>query len=150
MIRNQPGGSPKVMVVAGMCDASNTLTEWLKVNGYQVMVESDLENAMANAVDFTQRERPDLILLTSTQLPSKDFATIVLLPDEVEMRNIPIVMLSDPRNQASHGNAAVAGYREYFVKSETAEQLTSLIDNLLQRSTENWDVDERKSHAKTQ
>jgi DNA-binding response OmpR family regulator len=149
MMRNQQSGAATVMVVEGISDAPKTLTQWLRVNGYQVMEESNIENAMENAVDYTQRERPDLILLSSSQLPSNDLATIDLLRDEVEMPNIPIVVISDPGGQSSQGDTVVAVYSEYFVRPENNEQLTNLIKNLLHRSNEDWDVDERKSHAKT-
>jgi CheY-like chemotaxis protein len=131
MMRNQGSGTPTVMVIEGMGDAPTRLTQWLRVNGYQVMEETNIENAMENAVDYTQRERPDLILLSLKQLPSDNLATFDLLRDDVEMRNIPIVAILDPGGQPSHDDAVVAVYSEYFDRPENIERLTNLIDNLI-------------------
>jgi DNA-binding response OmpR family regulator len=144
-MRDQQCGAATVMVVEGVSDAPKTLAQWLRVNGYQVMEETNLEKAMENAADYTQRERPDLILLSLSQVPADDLATIDLLRDEMEMRKIPIVAILELGGQSTHDDAVVAVDSEYFDRPENTEQLTNLIENLLHRSNEDWDVDERKS-----
>jgi DNA-binding response OmpR family regulator len=150
MTRNQGCGTPTVMVIEGTSNAPTGLIQWLRVNGYQVMEETNLENAMEDAVDYTQRERPDLILLSLSHLPSNDLATFDLFRDKVESRNIPIVVISNSSSESPHGDVVVAGDSEYLARPENAKQLTNLIDNLLHRINDDWDIDERKSRAKTQ
>jgi PleD family two-component response regulator len=131
---NKQSGAPTVMVVEGMSDSQTTLTQWLRVNGFQVMEESSIETAVEDAVDYTQRDRPDIILLELHKLPPDDLAAVCLFRYEVDLRDIPVVVISDRGGEVSHADAAAVGCSEFFIRSENTEQLTNLLINLLHRS----------------
>jgi chemosensory pili system protein ChpA (sensor histidine kinase/response regulator) len=133
-MRDKEGGAPTVMVVEGMRDSQNALAQWLRVNGFQVMEESSIETAVEDAVDYTQRERPDIILLELHKLPPDDLAAVCLFRHEVDLRDIPVVVISDRGSEVSHADAAAVGCSEFFIRSENTEQLTNLLINLLHRS----------------
>ena len=103
----------------------------LSRKGYAVIVAVDGEDALSKA----REHRPDLILLDVIMPKLGGFEVLTRLKDDPEMRNIPVIMLSNLGEASDVRDAIERGARAYLVKSSVRpEQLAAKVAETLDRS----------------
>lgn len=116
-----------IMVAEDFTDSRLMIKFFLEMRGYRVVEAVNGQEA----AEVAWRERPGLILL-DLSLPIVDgFAATRLIRKRVELRNVPIIIISG-HDPARYRTAAIAaGCNEYLTKPINLDALDSLVSNLL-------------------
>ena len=85
----------------------------LKKKGYDVIAAVDGEDALAK----TRAQKPDLVLLDVMMPKMHGFDVLFALKGDPEVRDIPVIMLTNLEQPADVKRAADAGAHSYLVKS---------------------------------
>ena len=85
----------------------------LKKKGYDVIPAVDGEDALAKA----RAQKPDLVLLDVMMPKMHGFDVLYALKGDPEVRDIPVIMLTNLEQPADIKRAADAGAYSYLVKS---------------------------------
>ena len=85
----------------------------LKKKGYEVIPAVDGEDALAKA----RAQKPDLILLDVMMPKMHGFDVLHAMKRDPEVRDIPVIMLTNLEQPADIQRAADAGAHSYLVKS---------------------------------
>ena len=85
----------------------------LKKKGYEVIAAVDGEDALAKA----RAEKPDLVLLDVMMPKMHGFDVLSALKGDPDVRDIPVIMLTNLEQPADIRRAADAGAHSYLVKS---------------------------------
>jgi len=85
----------------------------LKKKGYDVIPAVDGEDALAK----TRAQKPDLVLLDVMMPKMHGFDVLFALKGDPEVRDIPVIMLTNLEQPADVKRAADAGAHSYLVKS---------------------------------
>ena len=85
----------------------------LKKKGYEVIPAVDGEDALAK----TRAQKPDLVLLDVMMPKMHGFDVLFALKGDPEVRDIPVIMLTNLEQPADIKRAADAGAYKYLVKS---------------------------------
>ncbi|WP_164708064.1 ATP-binding protein [Paraburkholderia phosphatilytica] len=95
---------------------------------YAVDLVHDGEDAMSHAI----AQRPDLIL-ADVMMPRLDgFGLIARLRDDVELRDVPVILISARAGEESRIEGLAAGADDYIVKPFYARELLSRVGSLLE------------------
>jgi len=85
----------------------------LRKKGYEVIPAADGEDALAKA----RTEKPDLVLLDVMMPGMHGFDVLDALKGDPDVRDIPVIMLTNLEQAADITRAADAGAHSYLVKS---------------------------------
>ena len=94
----------------------------LKKKGYDVIPAVDGEDALAKA----RAEKPDLVLLDVMMPKMHGFDVLYALKGDPEVRDIPVIMLTNLEQPADIKRAADAGAYSYLVRRLSFGLLTIL------------------------
>jgi CheY-like chemotaxis protein len=120
---------PTVMLVNDS-DSHTFMKQLLEGNGYCVLEAANAADAVDEAVDFTRRDRPDLILI-DLDLPQDGFSAVCLIRNGPELSRVPIVLLSDQQEPGYRAELLAAGCSECVAKPFEFDHLKHLMDGLL-------------------
>jgi two-component system, cell cycle response regulator DivK len=126
----KPKTSQTIMVVEDYDDTRRMLRQWLESKGYRVVEAINGQEA----VDLTQRERPDLILM-DLDLPILDgIAATQHIRQQSEMNQVPIVAITAYPMSYTHVKAFAKGCNEYLAKPIDFDELDELLKRYVPRS----------------
>lgn len=104
----------KVLIVEDEQALSNIVSEELSGEGHNCKIAKDGEEALS----FSQSFRPDIILL-DLMLPKKNGLDVLAeLKDNMDLKTIPVIVLSNLAEDESIKKALLLGAVDYFVKSQ--------------------------------
>ena len=122
-------GKPKIMVVDDDKEYTTLYQEFLKLAGYDPIVENQSTNAMARA----QSTMPDLFIL-DLMMPELDgFKLCRMLRKDRNFRGTPIIIVTALNDTDSKLVALGAGANDYFTKPFYLEDLKCKINSLLEK-----------------
>ena len=120
---------PTVMLVNDS-DRLTFMKQLLEGNGYCVLEATNAADAVEEAVDFTRRDRPDLILIDLDQ-PQDGFSAVCLIRNGQELSRVPIVLLSDQQEPRYRAELLAAGCSACVARPFKFDHLKHLMDRLL-------------------
>lgn len=128
-IRPDAKDRPIILLVEDTKDATIMVTDYLQMNGYQVLSARDA----LTGIDLAKRSRPDLVLM-DIHLPGMDGleATRRLRADP-EFRTLPIIALTALAMPGDRERCLAAGATDYVTKPVSLKKLAALIDEYLLR-----------------
>lgn len=121
---------PKIMVVDDDKEFTTLYKEYLRMVGYETVVE----NQSSKAVDLANSTRPDLFIL-DLMMPEPDgFKLCRMLRANFNFVRTPIIIVTALNDEDSKVVALGAGANDYLTKPFHIDELKSRIDALLQRA----------------
>ncbi len=118
-----------VLVVEDFEDNRFMMRRLLEMSGYRVVEAVNGQEA----VEFAERELPDLILM-DLSLPLLDgLAATRRIRQQPTLSRVPIVAVSAHDTSDFHAEALAAGCNEYVTKPIDFDELESLLQKLLKR-----------------
>jgi CheY-like chemotaxis protein len=102
----------------------------LELNGYFVLEATDAHEAVEEAVDYTRRERPDVILLDLLQ-PQDGFNAVCRIRNGGGLGQVPIVLISNEQEASFYAEVLDAGCSEFVTRPVEFDQLKVLLEGLL-------------------
>lgn len=117
-----------VMVIDN--NADRMIGDELQRSGYQIITKHTLSQAIEDVADFTNKRRPDLILLELDQLPAEEFWMVRTLRETTQCPDLPIICLGKSKESAAQGMVSTPKMSKLINQGEM-NQLTKLIDDLL-------------------
>jgi PAS domain S-box-containing protein len=128
-IRPDAKDRPIILLVEDTKDATIMVTDYLQMNGYQVLSARDA----LTGIDLAKRSRPDVVLM-DIHLPGMDGleATRRLRADP-EFRTLPIIALTALAMPGDRERCLAAGATDYVTKPVSLKKLAALIDEYLLR-----------------
>lgn len=121
---------PKIMVVDDDKEFTTLYKEYLKMVGYETVIE----NQSSKAVDLANSTRPDLFIL-DLMMPEPDgFKLCRMLRANFNFVRTPIIIITALNDEDSKVVALGAGANDYLTKPFHIDELKSRIDALLQRA----------------
>ncbi len=121
---------PKIMVVDDDKEFTTLYKEYLRMVGYETVVE----NQSSKAVDLANSTRPDLFIL-DLMMPEPDgFKLCRMLRANFNFVRTPIIIVTALNDEDSKVVALGAGANDYLTKPFHIDELKSHIDALLQRT----------------
>ncbi len=117
----------RVLVVEDDADVRLGYRIFLQAHAYDTVVTADGEAAMSEAA----RRRPDLVIL-DLGLPLVDgFAVLQWFHDSLDLRTIPVIVVSGRDIQTTKDRALQAGARGYLQKPWDETALLAMMNQLL-------------------
>lgn len=117
---------PLILVVDDNREMAEGLRFALEMEGYRVALVSDGELA----IEFLERERPDLIL-ADVKMPRMDgYALLHVVKENAEWRDIPFVFVTAAADWRDAVMAKSMGAEEYIVKPFELEDLVEVVGRL--------------------
>lgn len=121
---------PKIMVVDDDKEFTTLYKEYLRMVGYETVVE----NQSSKAVDLANSTRPDLFIL-DLMMPEPDgFKLCRMLRTNFNFVRTPIIIITALNDEDSKVVALGAGANDYLTKPFHIDELKLRIDSLLQRT----------------
>lgn len=121
---------PKIMVVDDDKEFTTLYKEYLRMVGYETVVE----NQSSKAVDLANSTRPDLFIL-DLMMPEPDgFKLCRMLRTNFNFVRTPIIIITALNDEDSKVVALGAGANDYLTKPFHIDELKLRIDALLQRT----------------
>ncbi|MBI5957293.1 MAG: GAF domain-containing protein [Chloroflexi bacterium] len=125
--------SPKILIVDDMPDAIDFLPEWFKHEGYETLIATRGQQALALA----EEAHPDVILL-DVMMPGMDgIETCRRLRRNPATSNIPVILVSARSPSEARAEGLLAGATDYITKPihfpdllERVERLVHLHDEM--------------------
>lgn len=117
-----------VMIIDNNADLK--IEDGLQRSGYLTITRHSLGQAIEDVTDFTNRNRPDLILLDLDQLPAEELWMIRTLHETAQCPDLPILYLGAAKQAAAFRMTGTPPSENWHGKGEM-KQLTALIDDLL-------------------
>jgi len=121
----------KVLIVEDDSFLSSLLKTRIKNDGYDAYLASDGDAAW----EFLKKEKPDLIFL-DVILPKKSgFDLLESLQSDPEVKNIPIIIISNLGQDADISRGKELGAVDYFVKARVSvDDLVKKIGEYIKKS----------------
>ncbi len=125
--RRAAAGNPLVMLVEDYADTREMMRRVLESGGCRVLEAANGQEA----IELSQRERPDLILM-DLNMPVLDGFTATLRIREYETtRDVPVIAVTAFDTAEFRAAASAVGCSEYVVKPLDFERLTSILKQFL-------------------
>ena len=105
--------------------------------GYRVRTSPDGEDGIRKAME----QRPDLILLDFVMPRLNGYQVCRALADSVDLRDVPVVLMSAKGDQVGERFVKVMGIVDYITKPFSPEAITAVVEHTLQRSKDGDDGD---------
>jgi len=122
-------GSKKILIVDDEADLVETVRFPLEMEGYQVLVSYNGEDALNQA----RKENPDLILL-DLMLPKLDgYKVCRLLKFDDRYKHIPILMLTAKTQEKDKALGMETGANEYITKPFEMDDLLKKVKAYLNK-----------------
>jgi len=106
----------KVLIVEDEKILADVEAEEFRSRGYEVQVAENGDEAMGQVKTF----KPDLIVLDLIMPKKGGLAVLKELKDDPELKDIPVVVLTNLSEDKSVKDAMELGAADYFVKTENA------------------------------
>jgi len=124
--------NPTIMIIE---NKPGTMTGGLLQQcGYRVIEEESLGQAVEDVTDFTNRERPDVILLDLNQLRPEESWMVPILRAGAQRPDLPIIGLAESDGADTRRATKATGCNRLFTRPDDIGQLTTIIDDLLSRA----------------
>lgn len=121
---------PKIMVVDDDVEFTNLYKQYLKLIGFDTIVE----NKSSMAMDVACSARPDLFVI-DLMMPEPDgFQLCRMIRADPNLRRTPIIIVTALTDQDSRMVAIGAGANDYLTKPFHIDSLKSRINALLDRA----------------
>ena len=121
---------PKIMVVDDDKEFTTLYKEYLRMVGFETVVE----NQSSKAMDLANSTRPDLFIL-DLMMPEPDgFKLCRMLRTNFNFVRTPIIIITALNDEDSKVVALGAGANDYLTKPFHIDELKLRIDALLQRT----------------
>lgn len=112
---NRKSQGRKILVIEDDKFLSRALNDKLSMKGYQV----ELAFSGKEALEKIMTQKPDLILL-DIMLPHKNgFQILEEMKRSDDLKNIPVIVLSNLGQESDIARAKELGANDYFVKADT-------------------------------
>lgn len=122
-----------IMVIDDEPAFLDVLSEILETKNYNVLTFS----GALKALDFLQKQKPDLIL-TDIMMPDMDGLTLIrALRTRPEFSDLPIIVISAHAGPKDEARTLIAGANAYLAKPFTASELQNTIRTVLQNASGN-------------
>lgn len=122
---------PTVLVVDDSREDRKPLEKLLQSHGYDVITAADAYGAMSSA----KRQTPDLILLDVMIPPMDGLTFLMLLRQETNGHEIPVIVLTGLDNQNTFSRARELGVKAVLIKGEfQTNYLLELVDQYVRRT----------------
>ncbi|MEO6951487.1 MAG: response regulator [Polyangia bacterium] len=105
--------------------------------GYRVRTSPDGEDGIRKAMEA----RPDLILLDFVMPRLNGYQVCRALADSVDLRDVPVVLMSAKGDQIGERFVKVMGIVDYITKPFSPEAITAVVEHTLQRAKDGDDSD---------
>ncbi|MBI3252340.1 MAG: response regulator [Candidatus Omnitrophica bacterium] len=102
----------KILLVEDEQDIANVLAVRLEVNGYEVILAKDGEEALQKV----KKEKPDLVILDLMLPKINGFEVCRMLKFDGAFKNLPIIVLSALHQQQDREKIQQYGADAYFIK----------------------------------
>ena len=106
----------KVLIVEDDSFLSSLLKTRVQNDGYEVFLASDGDAAW----EFLKKEKPDLIFLDVILHKKSGFDLLEALQSDPEVKNIPIIIISNLGQDADISRGKELGAVDYFVKARVS------------------------------
>jgi len=113
----------KILIAEDERDIRDLITYTLQFAGYEVVSAGDGEEA----VQLTQQEKPDLVLLDVRMPRMTGYDACKAIKADEKTKGIPVVFLSAKGQEAEIEAGMQAGAVEYIVKPFSPDQLTARV-----------------------
>ena len=121
---------PKILVVDDDKAATSLFQQALLMNQYEVITL----NESSRVLEVAAQERPDLVIL-DLMMPEPDgFKVCRMLRADVNLRRLPIIIVTALNDMDSRLVAIGAGANDYLVKPFHLDTLYNSVENLLKKS----------------
>lgn len=121
---------PKIMVVDDDVEFTNLYKQYLKLIGFDTIVE----NKSSMAMEVAEHARPDLFVI-DLMMPEPDgFQLCRMIRADPNLRRTPIIIVTALTDQDSRMVAIGAGANDYLTKPFHIDSLKSRINALLERA----------------
>lgn len=121
---------PKIMVVDDDVEFTNLYKQYLKLIGFDTIVE----NKSSMAMEVAEHARPDLFVI-DLMMPEPDgFQLCRMIRADPNLRRTPIIIVTALTDQDSRMVAIGAGANDYLTKPFHIDSLKSRINALLDRA----------------
>ena len=121
---------PTIMFVCHP-EADASVRRSLEADGYHILEASNPQEAVELAVDYTQRHRPDLILIDLDLPPEEDLTAVRLVRAGARLPALPVVLISQLPGAGHRAAAHAAGCTECIAKPIDFDRLKKLLHDLL-------------------
>lgn len=116
----------KVLVVDDDKEMIDFLTDMLSAEGYEVVVAFDA----IQGIQFTHREKPDVVILDLVMPAGGGFKTLESLKESTITREIPIIVLTGKGTEEDKKKVLEMGADDYIRKPFDPELLIKRIKEL--------------------
>lgn len=121
----------KILIVDDDITLRDMYGERLKAEGYEIDVASNGEEA----IQRVQGSKPDLILLDIMMPKVNGFATLDMLKNTPDYKNIPVILLTALIQDENKVRGMDSGAADYIIKSESMPaDVIKKIQNVLGKS----------------
>jgi two-component system, sensor histidine kinase and response regulator len=117
--------SQKTVLVVDDSETNLLLFESMFENESRIKIL--LKNSGKNIIDYCIKNRPDLILLDLLMPEISGFEVLELLQSNIELKQIPVIIISALDGQAEIKRAIELGANDYIIKPIDFEENTTLI-----------------------
>ena len=117
-------------------EAGSSARRSLEADGYHILEASNPQEAVEVAVDYTQRYRPDLILIDLDLPPEEGLAAARLVCAGALLSALPVVLISQRSGASYRAAALAAGCTECIAKPVDSDRLKKLLHDLLPSAPE--------------
>ena len=125
-----PDLKAKILLVEDDVPLRDMYETRLKYEGYETVVATDGEEALAKAVS----EKPDLILLDIMMPKISGFDVLDILKSTEATKHIPIIILTVLEQESNKVKGLVSGAEDYIIKSQSMPQeVIAKIKNTVKR-----------------
>lgn len=118
----------KVLIIDDEPNVRKVLSILFKSNGYEVVVADDGDVGLETA----KKEKPDAIILDVVMPTLDGYSTCMLLKEDPEVRDIPVIMLTARDTNKSKYASESFGAQYYLSKPYEAEELLGLVEKFTQ------------------
>ncbi len=106
--------SKRVLIVEDESSLREALRRKFEGQGFQVNVAEDGETGLQSAVD----QKPDIILLDIMMPHIDGFSLLTLLKDHQNLKNVPVILLTNLGQSDDEKRGLELGAVEYLVKAD--------------------------------
>jgi CheY-like chemotaxis protein len=121
------GGRPRVLLVEDDAELRRFVITSLRLEGYDVRVANDGDEAMALACDAP----PDLVLLDLRLHRVDGWHVLAFLKADAKLRTVPVVVLTASAGPQEQERARASGAAEYLVKPISADAVLATVARIL-------------------
>ena len=113
----------RILIIDDEPNVRKVLSILFKSNGYEVVAADDGDVGLETA----KKEKPDIIILDVVMPTLDGYSTCMLLKEDPEVQNIPVIMLTARDTNKSKYASESFGAEYYLSKPYESEELLGLV-----------------------